>query len=398
MTCRQTVRAIDTAMVFASRVALPVEPPARIKVCPWGVVQLKDGPTFTLDAAAAKEILARFGESVDLPVDREHATLGGEYASPDGSAPAMAWIKSLEAVPGEGLYAGVEWTAAGAAHVRAKEYRYLSPVVLVRKTDRRAIELHSVALTNKPRIVGMPPIAAKDRLIANNEDLWERSRWFLNLPTTATENEIMEEFEKLMAQLREMAGVGATADQAATVAALKARLADAAAKAAVCRELGIAETAATEEIVAKITKAKADAVSAEALTKANERIAAMEKEILDGKAAAFIERGMKAGKIVEANKALWDRIFRAGPEQAARDLEASPVIAPPDGRAVGPQAAGGAGVSPDRTALINKARGEFKSQPDLARMTTVRAYVAAELRAAGLDSKLTEDEAKLACA
>src|SRR5262249_38160144 len=39
-----------------------------------------------------------------------------------------------------------------------REYRYLSPVALVRRHDRRLIGLHSAALTNKPAISGMRPL------------------------------------------------------------------------------------------------------------------------------------------------------------------------------------------------------------------------------------------------
>ncbi len=52
----------------------------------------------------------------------------------------------------------VEWTKPALEQLAAKQYRYLSPVALVRKHDRKLIGLHSVALTNKPAIVGMEPI------------------------------------------------------------------------------------------------------------------------------------------------------------------------------------------------------------------------------------------------
>lgn len=140
-------------------IAAAVEPPSRIKACPWGDVQSSSG-NFIMDRQAAAEIIAAFTASkVDIPIDAEHATLGGlTYSTPTGDAPARGWIKSLSAVEGQGLFADVQWTPLGAGYVRNKEYRYLSPVVLVRKFDRRAVALHSVALTNKPAITGMAPI------------------------------------------------------------------------------------------------------------------------------------------------------------------------------------------------------------------------------------------------
>lgn len=54
----------------------------------------------------------------------------------------------------------MEWTDEAAEKLRTRQYRYLSPVALVRRSDRRLIGLHSVALTNKPAIVGMRPLIA----------------------------------------------------------------------------------------------------------------------------------------------------------------------------------------------------------------------------------------------
>jgi hypothetical protein len=135
--------------------------PLRVLLIPWGRVESSKGD-FLVDQESADLVVAAFtGQSVDIPVDYEHQTLGGEYSSPSGAAPAAAWIKSLQVVPGEGIFGRVEWTVRGRELVAAKEYRYLSPVVGVRSSDRRIDELHSVGLTNKPAIVGMKPIVNK---------------------------------------------------------------------------------------------------------------------------------------------------------------------------------------------------------------------------------------------
>lgn len=164
-------------------IATAVEPPSMVKISPWGDVRSSSG-NFVMDRQAAAEIIAAFtAGKVDLPIDAEHATLGGEtYSTPTGDAPARGWIKSLIAVEGQGLFADVQWTALGAGFVRNKEYRYLSPVVMVRKSDRRAVALHSVALTNKPAITGMTPIVnsrtmigagARRQVIANAAREWK---------------------------------------------------------------------------------------------------------------------------------------------------------------------------------------------------------------------------------
>jgi phage I-like protein len=155
--------------------AVPDEPevPERILITPWGEVESSAG-SFVVDEEAAKETIAAFERhGTDLPVDYEHQTLGGTYSSPSGQAPAAGWIKALSMVtPAQGtggaasnepgLWAEVEWTQEAREMLRGKQYRYLSPVALVRRADRRLIALHSVALTNKPAIVGMRPVVASE--------------------------------------------------------------------------------------------------------------------------------------------------------------------------------------------------------------------------------------------
>ena len=88
---------------------------------------------------------------VDLVVDYEHQTLTGDRA------PAAGWVKELFAEDGH-IKARVEWTLPAKQYLENKEYRYLSPVITVRKSDNKATGLHSLALTNTPGLAGMTPI------------------------------------------------------------------------------------------------------------------------------------------------------------------------------------------------------------------------------------------------
>jgi phage I-like protein len=195
-------------MVMESAVLGEAEVPNRILVVPWGAVQSASGP-FVLDEEAARIAIAAFAEhGTDLPVDYEHQTLGGSYSSPSGQAPAAGWIKTLSAVsPVEaardggrtppGLWAEVEWTGDAADKLRDRQYRYLSPVVLVRRDDGRVIELHSVALTNKPAIPGMQPLvnndpaAALDRQPADAREATARLRRVLRLDDSAPDEAVL---------------------------------------------------------------------------------------------------------------------------------------------------------------------------------------------------------------
>ncbi len=136
--------------------------PTRILIAPWGDVESTQGQFF-VDGPAVAAPIEQFREhGTDIPIDFEHQTLGGSYSSPDGLAPAAGWIKDLIGIESVGLMADVEWTELGLEHLQKRQYRYLSPVALIRKSDRRLVGLHSAALTNKPAIVGMEALVNRE--------------------------------------------------------------------------------------------------------------------------------------------------------------------------------------------------------------------------------------------
>jgi hypothetical protein len=153
---RNEMRRLHSATLSAEDI------PRRVLVAPWGAVESSSG-SFVVDEESARLAVAAFDEhGTDLPIDYEHQTLGGAFASPSGQAPAAGWIKRLIAEPGVGLVAEIEWTQQASERLAAKEYRYLSPVAIIRKNDRKLVALHSAALTNKPAIVGMTPIVNRE--------------------------------------------------------------------------------------------------------------------------------------------------------------------------------------------------------------------------------------------
>ena len=125
--------------------------PEYIRVLPLGYVSSEKGD-FLVDNESfhmMKEHMKH--RAIDIVIDYEHQTLS------DVQAPASGWIKDLT-FKADGIYAKVEWTERAKKYLTNGEYRYLSPVILVRNRDKKAIQLHSVALTNTPAINGMTPI------------------------------------------------------------------------------------------------------------------------------------------------------------------------------------------------------------------------------------------------
>lgn len=210
----QLVSAEETWVVNLGARELPADVATRVVVAPWGEVDSANG-RFVVDAKSAGRAASEFeAQGNDLPIDYEHQTLGGRYTSPTGQAPAAGWIKRLAAVAGEGLVAEVEWTKPALAQLAARQYRYLSPVVIVSKRDRRLVALHSAALTNKPAIAGMQPLvnavrdtAASEQAEEENsmQSAWEELRSRLELEPSADEETVLvaaaQRIEALLSQL-----------------------------------------------------------------------------------------------------------------------------------------------------------------------------------------------------
>ncbi len=202
---RGELAAMQSAALGGTRV------PDRVLLAPWGQVESTNGSFVVDEESAALAIAAMTAHATDTPIDYEHQTLGGSYASPDGRAPAAGWIKKLEAEPGVGLIAKIEWTAQAKEMLAAKEYRYLSPVALIRKSDRKMIGIHSAALTNKPAIRGMTPIvnratgAAADETLSSLADLEPMIalREALSLPADADAAAVLLAASRRLTALRE---------------------------------------------------------------------------------------------------------------------------------------------------------------------------------------------------
>ena len=100
--------------------------------------------------------------------------------------------------------ARVEWTQKGREYIANKEYRYLSPVVLVKKADQHAAVFHSAALTNTPAITGMFAIINSDVLSIEEEEepRMELSALIelLGLEEGTTEEDVLKRIKELTQQ------------------------------------------------------------------------------------------------------------------------------------------------------------------------------------------------------
>lgn len=132
------------------------EAPSEFQILPYGRIDIEgDGPAF-VDEESAKLILSHYDRrGNDMVIDYEHQTLK------DMEAPAAGWIKKLVDKGKEGIWAAVDWTKRAKDYLVNKEYRFFSPVILIRPSDRKVVAMLNVALTNFPKINNLQPIISK---------------------------------------------------------------------------------------------------------------------------------------------------------------------------------------------------------------------------------------------
>lgn len=194
-----------------------------------GVIETVDGrgPYRMQDAAqlAAESMKAAPGGQFVL--DETHAT---DLAAPEGRpAPARGWFTDLQARP-DGIYARVNWNAAGAALMAEKAYRFISPVFAHDKAGN-IMRLLRASLTNTPNLIGMAALNAQE-----TSDM------------------------DLLAQLRQALSLGDTADADAVITKIKGLCTGDTAMQSVSTALGLAKDAGGDVVLNSVKK------STEALT------------------------------------------------------------------------------------------------------------------------------------
>ncbi|QBK70679.1 phage protease [Acinetobacter johnsonii] len=193
-----------------------------------------DAPHWELTPERGHQMAAALNQrKIDMVIDYEHATLKSKTTGEP--APAAGWLKSagFTYVEGVGLCStDFEWLDKAKTHIEAKEYKYISPVFLYTKTGD-ITALINVALTNTPALDQLPEAklaAAAQELFSQDlpqqdstmEELLEQLRWMLNLPLSATAEEITAELDKLKTQIKEKTGVAVAANSQTLYDALNA--------------------------------------------------------------------------------------------------------------------------------------------------------------------------------
>lgn len=171
-----------------------------------------------LNAESAQQLIGACAQRAnDMLIDYEHQFL---HSAKNGlPVPAAGWIDSAslewrdDPTVATGLFAKqVKWVGDASANIAADIYRYLSPVFSYDAKTGTVLDIINVALTNSPAIDGMQAVtiaAASFMALTStplpesemDEEIRERLLYVLNLPTLATDAEIIAELDKAKALL-----------------------------------------------------------------------------------------------------------------------------------------------------------------------------------------------------
>ena len=218
-------------------------PLKRVKLSPANTIASKNG-TFIVDAESWKAIEREFSaHGTSLEIDLEHESLRSDL-TPKDRLGAVGWIESLSFDEANGLFANVRWNEEGRTRIQGDRFRYISPVFIVSKADRRVLRVKSAGLVNEPAIPNQERLAAKEGfgpLVSGNKETDMELQKELQKCLGAADTDTAE---VLVNKVGELAKRAKTADvSAGTVKA-------------VCKALGVAETASEAEIVVAINTAK----------------------------------------------------------------------------------------------------------------------------------------------
>jgi len=278
--------------------------PREFQLLPQGEIDIEgEGPAL-IDEESARLILqyqARRGN--DMVIDYEHQSLG------DGEAPAAGWIKKMINKGKDGIWVVVDWTKRASEYIANREYRFFSPVILVRPSDKRIVAVMNVALTNFPKINNLRPIISKleaDRLLDIDIDRQQKGK----------EEKLM--FEKLMELLGLTGpadgGTEAKVEEAVQLLVNKVKSFD---MIVACKEVleavGAKPEATKEEVVQIVASFKAPADVAKTLSL---EVADLRKQLQEIKQGDLVQLALKEGKTSPEELDKWGRdLALKSPEQ-----------------------------------------------------------------------------------
>lgn len=140
-------------------------PPNEFRVFKRGANPTTKGE-FVFDDAAARAVMSAYRQhGVDVMIDLEHLSLDDK--APNYDPNAYGWCK-LELRSGELWAVGVSWTEAGAAKLRKREQRYISPAFHFLEDSGQITEIYNIAICAVPATYETPALVAASKRVGKN--------------------------------------------------------------------------------------------------------------------------------------------------------------------------------------------------------------------------------------
>ncbi|MER9851240.1 phage protease [Mesorhizobium sp. M0106] len=288
---------------------------AWVQLTPAGTFSGRNGlgPWVTGDKTSMEKIVANtrtYAGSTDLAIDYDHQAVYGAVPGVGGKAPAAGWIKELK-VQDDGIYGRVEWTEKAATAIRAKEYRYLSPVFLHEKTSGRVLLIRMAGLTNTPNL-DLVAVAASALLhpeTEQNGESMDKILVALGLATGTTDAGVIAAINALLTSstaIAKAAGLTETAKPDEILAAVNSIVAD---RVRFAEAAGLAATAKSEEIVTAVQSAvkrvspdPAQFVPIAQVTALQTDLKKLQEDVLGDKVTEAVNSAIEAGKVAPSLK------------------------------------------------------------------------------------------------
>lgn len=302
------------------------------QLLPYGEFAARDGrpgpgQTWKVSNESGRALAAQLNTiaaKTPVVIDYEHQTLTA--AEKGHLAPASGWIQRAEWRDNQGLFATVQWTAAAAARIDAKEYLFISPVIAYDDAGNVTGVLMA-ALVNYPALTGMDPALSSalsaltgtlnppEHTTMNREALCA----LLGLPATATDAQINDKVAALSGELPTLR---------AELQQLKARPA---LPAALATALGVPaaadETAALSAVTALKTAAPAGGDATVQL------VAALQAQVLElttksqtAELDGLLDKAIAEHRLLPALRAQYAAIGKTNFAQLKALIDAAPVI------------------------------------------------------------------------
>lgn len=296
----------------------------RAQLLPFGEFEARDGRPgrgvkWRLDDAGGQRLAAelnRVAAATPIVIDYEHQT--ALAASNGQAAPAAGWIKRVQWLAGQGLFAEVEWTSRASAYIQAGEYRYISPVITYDEGSGRVVGLLNAALVNYPAVLGMEAVQAA---LAG-----------MCTPTQPGRQPGGEPEPRMdLTKLLEALGLAADANEAAALAEIARLKAQPTISAELCAALGVQAGAPAAALLSAAQQIKGAAAAAGAADTAvaalTTQVAQLSARLACSEVDKLVEQGTADGKLLPATEPWFRELARRDIEQARAYLKAAPAIA-----------------------------------------------------------------------